>query len=124
MATPSKKRRSITNGKVYINASFNNTIVTITDEAGDVLAWSSAGASGFKGSKKSTPYAAQVAAENAVEKVKIYGLEKVDVFVKGVGTGREQSIRALVANGLDIESISDQTPVAHNGCRRPRPRKV
>jgi len=98
--------------------------VTITDEAGDVLAWSSAGASGFKGSKKSTPYAAQVAAENAVEKVKIYGLEKVDVFVKGVGTGREQSIRALVANGLDIESISDQTPVAHNGCRRPRPRKV
>lgn len=124
MATPSKKRRSITNGKVYINASFNNTIVTITDEAGDVLAWSSAGASGFKGSKKSTPYAAQVAAENAVEKVKVYGMEKVDVFVKGVGTGREQSIRALVANGLDIESISDQTPVAHNGCRRPRPRKV
>jgi len=124
MATTSKKRRSIPKGKVYINASFNNTIVTITDESGDVIAWNSAGASGFKGTKKSTPYAAQVAAEGAVEKAKAYGLEKVDVFVKGVGTGREQSIRALIANGLDIESIYDKTPIAHNGCRKPRPRKV
>ncbi len=124
MATTSKKRRSIQKGKVYINASYNNTIVTITDESGDVIAWHSAGASGFKGTKKSTPYAAQVATEGAVEKAKVYGLEKVDVFVKGVGTGREQAIRALIANGLDIESIYDKTPIPHNGCRRPRPRKV
>ncbi len=124
MATSTKKRRSITKGQVYISASYNNTIVTITDESGDVIAWSSAGANGFKGSKKSTPYAAQVAAENAVTKAKLFGLEKVDVFVKGVGTGREQAIRALVANGLDIESIYDKTPIPHNGCRKPRPRKV
>jgi len=124
MATSTKKRRSVTKGNVYINASYNNTIVTITDENGDALAWSSAGASGFKGTKKSTPYAGQVAAENAVNKAKIYGLEKVDVYIKGVGAGREQSVRALIANGLEVESIFDKTPVPHNGCRRPRARKV
>ncbi|MFA6528939.1 MAG: 30S ribosomal protein S11 [Candidatus Gracilibacteria bacterium] len=124
MATSTKKRRSVIKGNVYINASYNNTIVTIADEKGDVLAWSSAGASGFKGTKKSTPYAGQVAAENAVNKAKLFGLEKVDVYVKGVGSGREQSVRALIANGLDVEAIYDRTPVPHNGCRKPRARKV
>jgi len=124
MATTTKKRRSITKGKAYINASYNNTIVTITDPSGNTIAWGSAGASGFKGTKKATPYAAQVATESAVEKAKLFGLEKVDVYIKGVGTGREQALRALIANGLDIESINDRTPIPHNGCRRPRPRKV
>ncbi|EKD48096.1 MAG: 30S ribosomal protein S11 [uncultured bacterium] len=124
MATSTKKRRSIQTGKVYIYASYNNTIVTITDEKGDALAWSSSGASGFKGTKKSTPYAAQVAAENAVTKAKVYGIEKADVYIKGVGAGREQSIRALIANGIEVGAIYDQTPVPHNGCKRPRPRKV
>lgn len=124
MATSTKKRRSITKGNAYINASYNNTIVTITDENGNTLAWSSAGASGFKGTKKSTPYAGQIAAENAVNKAKLHGLEKVDVYVKGVGAGREQSVRALIANGLEIEAIFDRTPVPHNGCRKPRARKV
>lgn len=125
MATKSsKKRRSVPKGRAYINASFNNTIITITDENGNVLAWDSAGASGFKGSKKATPYAAQVAAENVATKAKLYGTEKLDVFVKGVGTGREQAVRGLIANGFDIESINDRTPIPHNGCRRPKPRRV
>ncbi|EKD63383.1 MAG: hypothetical protein ACD_51C00283G0036 [uncultured bacterium] len=124
MATSTKKRRSVTKGNVYINASYNNTIVTITDDKGDAIAWSSAGTSGFKGTKKSTPYAGQVAAENAVNKAKLYGLEKVDVYIKGVGAGREQSVRALIANGLEVEAIFDRTPVPHNGCRKPRARKV
>lgn len=124
MATTTKKRRSVTTGKVYINASYNNTIITITDENGGVISWGSAGASGFKGTKKSTPYAAQVATESAIEKAKAFGLEKVDIYIKGVGTGREQSVRAIIANGLDVESIFDKTPIPHNGCRKPRPRKV
>lgn len=124
MATSTKKRRSVQTGKVYVCASYNNTIVTITDEKGDTLAWSSAGASGFKGTKKSTPYAAQVASENAVTKAKVYGIEKADVYIKGVGAGREQAIRALIANGIEVNAIYDQTPVPHNGCKRPRPRKV
>lgn len=120
----SKKRRTVPEARVTILAGFNNTLVSVTDINGDVLAWSSSGASGFKGSKKSTPYAAQVAAENAVEKAKAYGVTKVHVVVKGIGNGREQAMRGLLAAGLEIISISDATPVPHNGCRKPRPRKV
>lgn len=119
-----KKRQNIIEGRVTILAGFNNTIVTITDTAGNTIAWSSSGASGFKGSKKATPYAAQVASENATEKAKVYGLAKVDVFVKGIGSGREQALRGLIASGLEIQSINDVTPVPHNGCRKRRVRRV
>lgn len=120
-----KIRRSVTSGCAYITASFNNTIVTITDEQGEVISWSSAGASGFKGSRKSTPYAAQVAAENAAENAKnSCGLEKVTVFVKGVGPGREQAIRGLHTSKLELTTIVDKTAVPHNGCRKKKPRKV
>ncbi|MBA4336301.1 30S ribosomal protein S11 [bacterium] len=108
---------------VYIQASYNNTIVTITEPNGDVVSWSSAGSSGFKGSRKSTPYAAQVAAENAVEKAKPVGIEKVNVFVKGVGSGREQAIRGLNSSGLHIITITDVTPISHNGCRQKKQRR-
>ncbi len=118
------KRRLLQEGKAYIQASYNNTIVTITDLNGEVIAWSSAGSNGFKGAKKATPYAAQISAENAVTKAKVYGLEKVHVFIKGVGTGREQSIRGLQAGGVNIESITDLTPIPHNGCRPRKSRRV
>jgi small subunit ribosomal protein S11 len=120
----SRKRRSVPEGRVSIKAGFNNTIVTITDPTGDVVAWSSSGSSGFKGTKKSTPYAAQVAAENACEKAKGYGMERVHVSVKGIGNGREQALRGLIAGGLEIISITDVTPMPHNGCRKRRPRRV
>lgn len=123
-AKKAKKRRLVTEGKVYVQATFNNTIVTITDPNGEVLAWSSAGSSGFKGAKKATPYAAQVSAENAVNKAKVYGVERVSVFVKGVGSGREQAVRGLHTAGLNIESITDLTPIAHNGCRHRKGRRV
>jgi small subunit ribosomal protein S11 len=110
-------------GNAYIQASYNNTIVTLTDPEGNMIAWSSAGASGFKGSRKSTPYAAQVSAENAAEKSKVYGLEKVHVYVKGVGSGREQAIRGLVSSGINLISINDLTPTPHNGCRQKKPRR-
>ena len=118
------KRRIVTEGKAYINASYNNTLVTLTDEDGNVLAWSSSGANGFKGARKATPYAAQVAAESAVEKAKDYGLQKVRVYVKGVGTGRDQGIRGLIAGGLELLTIEDLTSMAHNGCRKKKPRRV
>lgn len=118
------KRRSVPTGNAYINASYNNTIITLTEPNGDTISWASAGASGFKGTRKSTPYAAQVAAEKAVEKAKVFGLQKVHVFVKGVGSGREQSIRGLVASGLDVISINDMTPIPHNGCRKKKQRRV
>ncbi len=118
------KRRIVTEGRVYIQASFNNTIITVTDPKGEVIAQSSAGANGFKGPKKATPYAAQVSAENAITKAKVYGLEKVMVFVKGAGSGREQAIRGLQAGGVNIETITDVTPVAHNGCRPRKSRRV
>ena len=108
----------------YVQATYNNTIVTIAEPAGDVISWSSAGSSGFKGARKATPYAAQVAAENAVEKAKHVGIEKVHVFVKGVGSGREQAVRGLNASGLQIVSITDITPVPHNGCRPKKQRRV
>lgn len=122
--TKKKIRKSVLKGNAYIKATFNNTIVTLTDKEGNVLAWSSSGASGFKGARKSTPYAAQVAAENAVGKAKAYGLMQVSIFVTGVGPGREQGIRGLQSAGLDIDAIVDTTPVPHNGCRRKKPRRV
>ena len=118
------KRRTVPEGRAYIQASFNNTIVTITDPEGNVLSWSSAGANGFKGPKKATPYAAQTSAEKAVEKAKAYGLERVEVFVKGAGNGREQAIRGLHTGGLNIESITDITAIPHNGCRPKKTRRV
>ncbi len=118
------KRRIVTEGRVYIQASFNNTIITVTDSKGEVLCWSSAGANNFKGPKKATPYAAQVSAENAVTKAKAFGLEKVEVFIKGAGNGRDQAIRGVQAGGVTIESITDITPVPHNGCRPRKSRRV
>ena len=116
-------KKNIARGICHISASFNNTIVTITDEMGNMIAWSSAGSLGFKGSKKSTPFAAQMASESAAKKAYDAGMRKVDVLVKGLGPGRETAIRALATEGLEIQSITDVTPVPHNGCRPPkRPR--
>ena len=111
-------------GVAHVKATYNNTIVTLTDLTGNVISWASAGMAGFKGPKKSTPYAAQIIARIAVEKAKEMGLTEVSVFVKGVGTGRESAIRALNANGLIISSIKDVTPIPHNGCRPKKPRRV
>ena len=124
--TPVKKKvkRSVYSGKVFIQSSFNNTIVTITDEKGDVISWASAGVLNFKGTKKSTPYAAQMTSVAAVEKAKNFGLKKVKVFVSGVGAGRESAVRALVSSGLEIELIKDVTPIAHNGCRPKKTRRI
>ena len=119
-----RDRKNIPRGRAYIQSTFNNTIVTLTDQVGNVVAWSSAGSSGFKGSRKSTPYAAQVAAENAVRKAMEHGLRQVEVFVKGPGSGREMAIRSLQASGLQVLSIADVTPVPHNGCRPPKRRRV
>ena len=118
------RKKNVASGIVYVNAGFNNTIVSITDIDGKVIAWSTSGTCGFKGSKKATPFAAQMAAENAAEKAKAFGLEKADVFVKGVGHGREQALRGLIAQGIAIGRIIDKTPVPHNGCRKPRTRRV
>jgi small subunit ribosomal protein S11 len=118
------KKRSVPEGAAHIQASYNNTIVTLTEPNGNVIAWSSAGASGFKGARKATPYAAQVSAENAAAKAAAFGLERVHVYVKGVGTGREQAIRGLVAAGINIISINDITPIPHNGCRKKKQRRV
>ena len=122
-ARKKRARRNVVKGVAHIHSTFNNTIVTITDEAGSVLTWSSAGALGFKGAKKSTPYAAQMAAEAAATNAKDYGVKTVDVNIKGPGSGREAAVRALQAAGLEIAAIIDATPVPHNGCRPPkRPR--
>lgn len=119
-----KEKKNIAYGIAHIQATFNNTIVTITDQNGNVLTWASAGSLGFKGSRKGTPYAAQMAAETAAKKAMDYGLRQVDVFVKGPGAGRESAIRAIQASGLDINLIKDVTPVPHNGCRPPKRRRV
>jgi len=111
-------------GNEYVQSSFNNTIVTITDPDGNVITWSSAGAVGFKGSRKSTPYAAGLAAENAARKAQEHGMRQVDVFIKGPGSGREAAIRSLQAAGLGINAIVDVTPIPHNGCRPPKKRRV
>ena len=115
-----KEKRIVVNGKAYVSATFNNTIISITDKDGNVLSWSSAGSKGFKGSRKSTPYAAQVAADDAALKAAEYGLKNIDVEVKGPGSGRETALRALQARGFKILSIKDTSPVAHNGCRPPK----
>ncbi|CAM4120031.1 30S ribosomal protein S11 [Psychrobacter arenosus] len=117
-------RRSVSEGVAHIHASFNNTIVTITDRQGNALAWATAGGQGFRGSRKSTPFAAQVAAEVAGKAAQEYGVKNVDVLVKGPGPGRESAVRALGALGYKINSISDVTPIPHNGCRAPKKRRV
>jgi small subunit ribosomal protein S11 len=119
-----KARRTLSSGQVHIAATFNNTIVTITDPSGNTVAWGSAGSAGFKGSRKSTPFAARLAAEQAIKAAMAMGLQEVDVFVKGPGPGRESAIRAIQALGLKITSIADITPVPHNGCRPPKKRRV
>ena len=120
----SKKFKNVTSGIAHIQASFNNTIVTITDRQGNTVAWSSTGVVGFSGSKKATPFAAQVAAENAARKAIEQGMKNIEVFVKGPGSGRESAIRALQAAGLTIHVIRDVTPIPHNGCRPPKRRRV
>ena len=119
-----KERKNITNGVVHVNSSFNNTLVTITDVQGNTIAWSSSGLMGFKGSRKSTPYAAQLAAEDAGKKASEHGLKNVDVEVSGPGSGRESALRALQSIGFTITSIRDVTPIPHNGCRPPKRRRV
>jgi small subunit ribosomal protein S11 len=119
-----KERKNVAQGSAFIKSTFNNTIVSITDPSGAVIAWSSAGQVGFKGSRKSTPYAAQQAAEAAARRAMEHGMKRVDVFVKGPGSGRETAIRSLQATGLEVGSISDVTPVPHNGCRPPKRRRV
>ena len=120
-----KTARVVKVGRAYIQATYNNTMITLTDTNGDVISWASAGLAGFKGAKKATPYAAQIITKIAAQKAKEeYGLQEVSVFVSGVGTGREAAIRALNANGLDVSAIKDVTPVPHNGCRPKKPRRV
>lgn len=126
-AQPQKKKRKLqvdVNGKAYIQATFNNVIVTITDVYGNTISWSSAGKNGFKGSRKNTPFAAQVSADAAAREAHGLGLRKVDVFVRGPGSGREAAIRALQTAGLEIQTIRDITPIPHNGCRPPKRRRV
>lgn len=119
-----KEKKNIVSGTAYISATFNNTLVTITDEAGNTISWSSAGAMGFKGSKKSTPYAAQIAADDAGRKAAEHGLKNLNVIVKGPGSGRETALRALQSIGFNVSSIRDVTPVPHNGCRPAKRRRV
>ena len=122
--TKKKVKKNISTGVVHIQSTFNNTIVTITDSGGNVLAWSSAGVQGFKGSRKSTPFAAQMAAEDAAKKAQEHGLKTVEVYVKGPGPGRESALRALQATGFNVVMIKDVTPIPHNGCRPPKRRRV
>lgn len=117
-------RKQITDGMAHVHASFNNTIVTITDRQGNALSWATAGGSGFRGSRKSTPFAAQIAAERAGNAALEYGLKNIEVFVKGPGPGRESAIRALNAVGYKVVNITDVTPIPHNGCRPPKKRRV
>ena len=127
MAKPSRKKKvkkTVVDGIAHIHASFNNTIITITDRQGNALSWATAGGAGFRGSRKSTPFAAQVAAETAGRAALDYGLKNLDVRVKGPGPGRESAVRSLNASGLKINSIADVTPIPHNGCRPPKRRRV
>ena len=119
-----KVKRNIAEGVAHVHASFNNTIITITDRQGNALTWATSGGAGFKGSRKSTPFAAQTAAEKAANTAKEHGLKSVEVFVKGPGSGREAAIRALQACGLEVKMIKDVTPIPHNGCRPPKRRRV
>ncbi len=127
-STPKKKKRAkkkaLTDGQVHVFASYNNTIVTVTDSKGDSVCWSSSGASGFTGTRKSTPYAAQIAAENTMNKAKLLGLERAHIFVKGTGIGRDQALRAIAASAIDIQSITDLTSLPHGGVRPKKARRV
>jgi len=127
MASPSSRKKvskTITDGIAHIHASFNNTIVMVTDRQGNALAWATAGGSGFRGSRKSTPFAAQVAAENMTDRLKEYGLQNLEVKIKGPGPGRESAVRAFNNAGFKITNITDVTPIPHNGCRPPKKRRV
>ena len=119
-----KEKKNIQNGVAHIQSTFNNTIITITDLNGNTIAWSSAGSQGFKGSRKSTPFAAQLAADDAAKKAKEHGLQNIEVYVKGPGSGREAALRALQAAGFNVTLIRDVTPIPHNGCRPPKRRRV
>jgi small subunit ribosomal protein S11 len=119
-----KEKKNVPSGHVHIQATFNNTIITITDLAGATVAWGSAGTAGFKGSRKSTPYAAAQAADGAAKRAMEHGMRQIEVFVKGPGSGREQAIRSLQAAGLEVSAITDVTPLPHNGCRAPKRRRV
>ena len=122
--TKKKEKKNISSGVVHIQSTFNNTIVSITDMAGNVISWSSAGVQGFKGSRKSTPFASQMAAEDAAKKAMEHGMKNVEVYVKGPGAGRESALRALQAAGFNVLMIKDVTPIPHNGCRPPKRRRV
>jgi small subunit ribosomal protein S11 len=131
MASPAKRivkkkkeRKNIPSGVAHIQATFNNTIITITDQVGNVVSWSTAGSKGFKGSRKSTPFAAQIAAEDCARKAMEHGMRSVEVYVKGPGSGRESALRALQAAGFQITFIKDVTPIPHNGCRPPKKRRI
>lgn len=119
-----KTKRTLSAGQVHISATFNNTIVTVTDKQGNTVVWGSAGSAGFKGSRKSTPFAARLAAEKAIKAAQALGIQEVEIFVKGPGPGRESAIRAVQAAGLKVTAITDKTPVPHNGCRPPKKRRV
>ena len=119
-----KERKNVPYARAYIHATFNNTIITVTDQQGNALTWASGGSSGFKGSRKSTPYAAQLAAQEVARRAQDHGVREIDVFVKGPGPGREAAIRALQATGVKLRSITDITPIPHNGCRPPKKRRV
>lgn len=124
-STPKKSlKKQVINGVAYINVSYNNTLIAVSDSKGEIISWSSSGLLGFKGTKKSTPYAANLVAKDAIEKAKKYNLTNVKVIVKGVGPGRESAIRGIAGTGLNISSIMDKTPIAHNGVRRKKPRRV
>lgn len=123
-SAPRKVKRTVSSAQVHIYASFNNTIITVTDQQGNTVCWSSAGSSGFKGSRKSTPFAARLAAEQALKTAQAMGVQEVDMIVKGPGPGRESAIRAVQGMGIKVRSIADVTPVPHNGCRPPKKRRV
>lgn len=123
-STTRKVKRTLSSAQVHVYASFNNTIVTVTDQQGNTVCWGSAGSSGFKGSRKSTPFAARLAAEQAIKSAMSMGIQEVDLIVKGPGPGRESAIRAVQSVGIKVRSISDVTPVPHNGCRPPKKRRV
>lgn len=122
--TRRRERRVVSHGRAYVRSTFNNTIVTVTDQDGAVLSWASSGSVGFKGTKKGTPFAARLAAESAARKAMEFGMKRVDVYVKGPGGGRETAIRSLQSAGLEVSSIRDVTPIPHNGCRPPRRRRI
>jgi small subunit ribosomal protein S11 len=119
-----KERKNVPYGRAYVHATFNNTIITVTDQQGNAICWASAGSSGFKGSRKSTPYAAQLAAQQVARTAQGHGVQDLDVFVKGPGPGREAAIRSLQAAGFRLRSITDLTPIPHNGCRPPKKRRI